>query len=623
MKKVLTVLAALMLAATMNAQVIFSEDFNGSTSIPTGWSVIADSLENYSRFASYGQSWFITGFSEQYGNAALSISYTTTSAPCDRWLITPKIHIDQSGAIPYSLSFLSWGYTTGQYAEQLKVMISTTDSNKTSFTLLEDLGSIDAGFAPHLIDLGDYEGQDVFIAFVNYGDGYYVAVDNVEIKVPEQNGLQLAQLNLPTYAAINSNVNVSGYAVNTGAQPLTSFDVTYTDGTNPVATYHVSGINVPFNGYTSFTHDVPYNTANPGTVNFTVTISNPNGVPSETGDTVLSGSVQFYDPAATVARTVLLENFTTAQCPNCPSAHDRIHNALNGRNDVIWMAHHSGYYTDGMTCTEDEDYLWFYNDGGGTYAPAVMLDRNTANSSESYTPVFFPDSDVADYVQSASEAPAFVTVALGTTTEGNTVNIRVRGTFSSDVNCSSPRINVFLVEDSIYATQSGITGKMYHMGVMRKAITGTWGEALGCSTTAGSSYDKTYSYTVPSTNVLNHCKVIAFISNYNSNDPNDCAILNSAITPNYIDKTNLRINEVSESHFEVYPNPATNYVMVEATENIREIVLINSLGQQVYANSRIEGNQYQLNTSDLAAGLYMMTVRTAAGTSMQRLSIVR
>lgn len=72
------------------------------------------------------------------------------------------------------------------------------------------------------------------------------------------------------------------------------------------------------------------------------------------------------------ARKVLIEEFTTEACINCPRVAKDLHEVMKlpqYENKIVAVCHHAGYYTDPFTQKCDEDLLFLYG-GGGTYAPA-------------------------------------------------------------------------------------------------------------------------------------------------------------------------------------------------------------------------------------------------------------
>ncbi len=71
----------------------------------------------------------------------------------------------------------------------------------------------------------------------------------------------------------------------------------------------------------------------------------------------------------------------------------------------------------------------------------------------------------------------------------------------------------------------------------------------------------------------------------------------------------------------VYPNPANDFIKVEASSNIRSIEITNYMGQVVNSIKSVEFTQYTINTSDLSSGIYFVEVETTAGIEKVRIVI--
>lgn len=92
-----------------------------------------------------------------------------------------------------------------------------------------------------------------------------------------------------------------------------------------------------------------------------------------------------------------------------------------------------------------------------------------------------------------------------------------------------------------------------------------------------------------------------------------------------IDSTGIVDNTLTSMN--LYPNPASNMVTIalSSTETANaSLSIYNLMGQCVYTESLnvVEGsNFHQLNISNLNAGIYMVNVKTAQGTSTQKLIV--
>lgn len=632
MKKTLLFVMAAIISVAVNAQTIFSENFdgvqvdaNGMGTVPSSWTVYSDNLINTTQLPGFSQGWDIVAMGEPYGNMVMSVSWTEPEGNmCDRWLVTPAIPITDSGMF---LRFDAYGYTDGTYAEKMEVKISTTNNSKESFTTsLLDIPAVPGGLSTQLVDLSAYVGQTVYLSFINKGDGYYLILDNITILRPVENEIELSSVNASAYARVNTDFDVKGVVVNKGTAALTSFDVTYNiDGGENVATYTVSGINVPYNGTYTFTHNVPANIATTGNHTINVTVLNPNGVADDATNNTGNGNVIIYENGT--QRTVLFEQFTTGRCPNCPPAHEYLAEVIEPREDnVVWLAHHAGYYTDNLTVPENEELLVFYN-SNGTYAPAAMVDRTYFPESGEPGPVMSAYVEET-FLDNQISVPSFVTVnisAITYDTVTRALSVTVSGEVVSDISgYNSPRVSLYIKEDGIKMSQSGASANYIHNNAMRDALSDVWGDAdVITSTTVGSTFSKTYNYTIPGTWKPKNLELVAFVTEYNTN-VNQRSVLNATEVrlADSVQVNTVGIVEASDVELVVYPNPATDYAMISSNAVITEVAIINTLGQTI-ATIPANAENVQINTQDLAQGIYMISITTAEGKAVKKLTVTK
>ncbi|HYD91756.1 MAG TPA: T9SS type A sorting domain-containing protein [Flavobacterium sp.] len=84
---------------------------------------------------------------------------------------------------------------------------------------------------------------------------------------------------------------------------------------------------------------------------------------------------------------------------------------------------------------------------------------------------------------------------------------------------------------------------------------------------------------------------------------------------------NLSTNDILASKFTVYPNPANNVINIANAENILvNGVVITDLNGRTVKNVSYNGvTEAQINVSDLASGMYMMTVSSDKGTMTKKI----
>jgi hypothetical protein len=87
--------------------------------------------------------------------------------------------------------------------------------------------------------------------------------------------------------------------------------------------------------------------------------------------------------------------------------------------------------------------------------------------------------------------------------------------------------------------------------------------------------------------------------------------------------TNVGINEIEQQNFRVYPNPATDEVLVQFSENSmpESISLQNIMGQTIYTIYHPTGNVIRFDVSDLSSGLYFIQMQI--GQKVQRAKLIK
>lgn len=236
-------------------------------------------------------------------------------------------------------------------------------------------------------------------------------------------------------------------------------------------------------------------------------------------------------------RRVLVEEFTSEHCPNCPrgiNTLEQCHNAGYGDRMTV-VAHHVGYADDWLTLDEDRPYTWFYDPEGteGTYAPAVMLDRTAAPDAAVPVRSIGYFNDFEPQLTEALAVPAFVSLDAFTSYEAECGMLNV----TVDAEClpifpvasPEPRISVYVIEDGIKAhDQAGISSDSFtHSHVYRKMLTETWGDVMDDFT--DNKARMFFSCNLDPEWVTDNLSIVAFIHNYDANDVKHCNVLNSTV----------------------------------------------------------------------------------------------
>lgn len=352
--------------------------------------------------------------------------------------------------------------------------------------------------------------------------------------------------NLPKYDLQLQNMQVQkNFVVDNGSLDLTllvrnnatvtisGFDaVCSIDGINEKYTAHIDGP-IAYGESKVFNATIKptgIQTMDPATRNITVTLDNlAEGQDEMMSDNSMSG--QFSVTLHSFVRQVLLEEFTTEKCTNCPRAAAIVHEVMNdpeftGR--VNTLESHSGYYTDMFTATFHSQWEWFLDP---VAAPNIMLDRRPQQEGKS-TAAFTPGvkNDVYEPLRKELREEAFVSVKVTADVdqENQKINVKVTGTRAKkDFTRNPARITVILTETNLKAiSQAGAEqdDNYYHYNVGRR-INSTWGDVLEWN---GDDY--TYEISIPYTQnyVMDNLGVLAFIHDYDPDDKTKCEVANSA-----------------------------------------------------------------------------------------------
>lgn len=366
-------------------------------------------------------------------------------------------------------------------------------------------------------------------------------------------------------------------------------------------------------------------------------------------------------------KKVLVEEFTTTLCGNCPPKtwdinlwHDQ-----HAANSIL-MTLHEGFGTDAMSCPfTDAIEQEFANPAFG-FAPAMMLDRVTYPwiSSEPYMIVNGFDTIAQRLIN--TEVPRVAVQVQGTyNSSTRQVNATVTANFLQNVPGGDYRINLYLVEDSVTGTGSGYDQKCYdaswanahypgqynsttdyitgyiHRHVLRSSLTPTWGASgvIPNTPALNTNYSTTVSYTLPAT--INDARVtlVAFVAHHAANStPSSTGNGNRwVLNANEIHLTGSFTTAVMETEqaegvaLDLYPNPASGPVTLHyglKTDAPASLFISDLSGkklQTVFENRTLPAgeNYEEISLDELAAGLYFATLVTPAGSVTKKILLRR
>ena len=230
-------------------------------------------------------------------------------------------------------------------------------------------------------------------------------------------------------------------------------------------------------------------------------------------------------------RNVLVEEFTTEQCHNCPRIAGYLSEVIGNRKyagRLCAVAHHVGFQTDWLTLDGDDELLWLFN--GSSYAPALTFDRSICNvtTTGTSTVVISPNSvaEIEAYVANCLHNPAeaILSLQLEFNADSTQLAVNIGGMCTSRYNTPTPRLVVYLLENNVAAhSQLGANGEFNHQHVTR-ACNGTWGEAVEW---IDNNFEHNIVFNLDESWKKENMEVVALIFNYDSTDPTACGVDNA------------------------------------------------------------------------------------------------
>lgn len=240
-------------------------------------------------------------------------------------------------------------------------------------------------------------------------------------------------------------------------------------------------------------------------------------------------------------KNVVVEEFTTERCSNCPEPGKWFSNVLESdplfRTRVVPVCHHSAFGTDWLTRDCDTELLWLFDMNGQSFAPAAMFNRHAAFRKGLYMDKFEPivalrsQKDFEECIRAELEEEAHAMVGLRMTdfrdTEaGREIDVRVAVATDDAFSLSNPILVFYALEDNLQAfRQEGATGTYYHHHVIR-FDNGNYGEPVAFS---DNRFEKTFTVTLSPDWKMEKMYFAAFIANYDPSDVGNNAVENSAV----------------------------------------------------------------------------------------------
>ena len=320
-------------------------------------------------------------------------------------------------------------------------------------------------------------------------------------------------------------------------------------------------------------------------------------------------------------RNVLIEELTGRKCEYCPWGQYFVNQIIKENPGKVFTVniHKQSSLSPttypNLNTAEGGDIATAFNTTGAL--PRAMVNRSKEEAVGLNTIQNYWNSMSLEQLAQVAECNIAGTVSIDT--DARLAKITVEVYYTGDSKAENNYLTVLMMQDSIMGDQVGadynseqvIEGQYCHMHVLRDVVTSTWGDEIA-PTTAGTLITKTYEYSIPakigSPNGvevdLNNIHFLAFVAENNASGSMSMPILNVCKLKHVED--NVSVKETVETSVNIYPNPVKD-VLTIATDNVKQVVMYNSLGQ-VVKTVRCDDRNISINVSDLENGMYFVNI---------------
>lgn len=234
-------------------------------------------------------------------------------------------------------------------------------------------------------------------------------------------------------------------------------------------------------------------------------------------------------------RNLVIEEFTTEKCSNCPAAAERLHEALQSldQTKVFPVCHHSGFGTDWLTKECDTELVGMMYGNKGGFAPAVGFNRDynliAEEDNNRRGNVTNPVSTelIKIYANNAltKVANSELKMEVVKNSDDTQATVIITGKCNEAFDVDNGLLTLYVTEDDIPAhSQTGASGDFMHMHVIRY-YNSVWGDKVEWD--GNGSFSATYNVDLDPEWNKEKLNFVAFLNKYDEYDYTNNKIDNS------------------------------------------------------------------------------------------------
>ncbi len=599
------------------------QGFEGITFPPAGWVKYSpDGGSGWER-QTVGTSpipgWLVGTVSSAPVGGGIGVAFCTWStgnptqgAPNNQWLVSAQYTSVQTGD---SLTF--WMYKFIDYLDNVDVKLSTTNNQMASFTTT--IASIvyattDTGWTYYSYSLDAYAGSDIYIAFNehvpdNDSEGDAIFLDNVRIGQPPPNDVGSVSVDMPAMMTPGS-VNPKATVMNFGSAAQT-FDVEMQITGGYTSTKTVT--NLPPNG----TQQVTFDPWNPTVGDYVIDVCTQLTGDVNPNNDCVSKNIKVMDlPNLKVYCYVAVD--PTFFLPTGPA-----YFYLNSPDIIISIADQSadnpvyaatwGPMKKWYGIVDSLNQLITIDTFSGN---RTVIGNATPNNpaNESWTGISFDFSTNTLYGVTYNGAAAVL----------YTINHYTGAATMLGISPGKLIINL----------ACNLAGQLFGVDIGADEICSVNKTNGVCTAIGGIGLNANYAQTMEFDRAHDVCYYLSYndvlggqlriLDVVNGGSTVLGALLGGSevtgLAIPYYGPVGIKENVAQDVEYNVYPNPARNYVYVTSGETINNIRVINYIGQTVL-EIPVNDNNVKINTSSFGTGIYFLQMEGENGVTTRKIAI--
>lgn len=668
MKRIALLVLLFLLTMTARCSVYLFEQFDG-TFMPNGWSMSGIGADY----------WYISETNNAGGTPNELYYYCNTIGT---WrLVSPSVDLSglESINVSFKLRYEKW-------SSDLTIGIATTSDNGLHWHQgwTQTLSATGNAEINEMISTEDIGNQNVkfCIFFTNTNDNYSnVYIDDIAAFVQRDLDMEVSAINVDDVQP-NGSFEVGMSLFNTGNETVTSVGGFYEIDGQLVAN-QTFAVNVPSRTYINLNFDVPADLV-PDNYQLTVGIIKVNGVvDDDSSNNSLSKNVSIA--VATTQRLPMFEHFTSSSCGTCPQLSAQMETFCNSnpgkytyvKYQMNWPSPGDPYYTSEGGVRKNYYGVisipnLFMDAADYSFNPVTQNDFdehfNTPVAIEIKGSYWMEGSTIhviADIMPFADIDDVRVYVAVNekttynnATTNGETSFHHVmmkmlpnaQGTTKSftaghletltfDYDMSNTHVEEMDDLEVAVWIQKHDTKRVYNSNFLFETANHPYAPENLQLTTSGSGFNATwnapsqstptgYNIWLDETLVAENANVTSYSFNADGNEFH-CVQVQAVYSDNITSvkavattTENLDISENQAVSLEIYPNPASEYIIINCThEQTASIHIINIMGETVLSE-KITSETPKISVNALAEGVYTVVVVGKDGMKQSALLVV-